>query len=1016
MAITYDPSGGTVADGNIEMVSGTSGTPATFEDIYDADKVGTLALETRTGVSTIDGSTVSCDYNLAPADEIVMGGDKNDLKIIITNWTGITSVTIQMTGTSESGTAQTEDITVTANGTFNLTKLFKTLTTTQVTAISGTGSFDYVLQQDQWGVCSRNDSTDKIQYRFDCDITFGDGSNDWYFKDTEKDVYCTGQFLCEWAGSSGTHIFMLGELNNGSPINGCTIRIPNQSTYFPSNSGSNSCNLYLYACILNIDTFWRHYGEDGLIAVVKNCMYINGRGFRIGGIDSVFTGNVLFNISTYGLTTISPTPLIENNRSYHSSSGVYHAASISGDCEILDLVMSDNTQAIYETNNDYTYLNLINCTSDVWNIVWSGSTDQAMIYRKYSYTILITDEDNVDITNPVVALYDKFYFREFKKSTGALKETESFESGWGNWTTNTSEGAGALWSRHSGSTASSGTGPDSASDGSYYLYCETSNPNNPSKIFDLYLECVEASTIQFDYMLRWPTHSWTTNPKIEVHEWTGSAWNLIISITTPVTTSSTWTTTSELALDNTTRIRIRATGGDGGGNLWHGDMAVDKIIISDLVTEITGLQPIYGHYIQSEGSSINQHGPQKLRIRKYGYYPSSALKEFVKEVYEKNSLREDNSVTQSISEATAHTGIVITEALSNRNLALSIDPQNDSCTTKWNNSNVSVTRYNTSTPSPFPTHYNYTKEWIISSSGTTTDYFEIDVSDDSIDIDNSNVDYSWNYYASLSSTSGVTAVIGLSFRNSSDTEISNDNVTISNSGSLTEQNESGTIPVNTRTIRITLSIVNTDGTNRYLYFAMPRLILTNSEYDNFGIKIDCGGNNLEDVWHYLQQGISKYDDFQGRDGIDWHNMLLRDGSNFKTSRGDYKDSVEIVIQRGVKLSNFSTGTITEYIKDDGTSEIPPTSVDLLVHTITITGADIQNCHVRLMKVSDDSVVLGGLTDIDGNISDNYNYTSDVDVYGWVRKGTTAPFYKQSQLSGTITISGYTTNVTMVEDA
>ena len=60
-----------------------------------------------------------------------------------------------------------------------------------------------------------------------------------------------------------------------------------------------------------------------------------------------------------------------------------------------------------------------------------------------------------------------------------LPSSDSFESPVGNWDNIT--GDNMDWTRKTGSTGSSGTGPSSAYDGSYYYYTESSSPNYPSK-------------------------------------------------------------------------------------------------------------------------------------------------------------------------------------------------------------------------------------------------------------------------------------------------------------------------------------------------------------------------------------------------------------------------------------------------------------------------------------------------------------------------------------------------------
>jgi len=133
-ATTYD-----VTNNRITITGYSEATPCNFNDIYNADKAGTLSLHARTGIAGTDGSAVAVDRAERPTDYIVLGGALNDLYITIVNWSGTDTATIQITGTDRDGTAQTEDIVVTANGNYYTTKWFKTITHTQVTVFTATG-------------------------------------------------------------------------------------------------------------------------------------------------------------------------------------------------------------------------------------------------------------------------------------------------------------------------------------------------------------------------------------------------------------------------------------------------------------------------------------------------------------------------------------------------------------------------------------------------------------------------------------------------------------------------------------------------------------------------------------------------------------------------------------------------------------------------------------------------------------------------------------------------------------
>ena len=62
------------------------------------------------------------------------------------------------------------------------------------------------------------------------------------------------------------------------------------------------------------------------------------------------------------------------------------------------------------------------------------------------------------------------------------------------------------------------------------------------------------------------------------------------------------------------------------------------------------------------------------------------------------------------------------------------------------------------------------------------------------------------------------------------------------------------------------------------------------------------------------------------------------------------------------------------------------------------------------------VALAGLTDASGNISSSKVLSSDQPVTGWIRKGTSSPYYKEGILGGSIdSVTGYTVNTILIED-
>jgi hypothetical protein len=71
--------------------------------------------------------------------------------------------------------------------------------------------------------------------------------------------------------------------------------------------------------------------------------------------------------------------------------------------------------------------------------------------------------------------------------------------------------------------------------------------------------------------------------------------------------------------------------------------------------------------------------------------------------------------------------------------------------------------------------------------------------------------------------------------------------------------------------------------------------------------LNCGGNNIEDVYHYLQAVISSTNTYFNKIGMDWWNMLIRDGDSFKT----VNNGVD-----GVRVINY-TGNISQTQSNSG---------------------------------------------------------------------------------------------------
>jgi hypothetical protein len=157
--------------------------------------------------------------------------------------------------------------------------------------------------------------------------------------------------------------------------------------------------------------------------------------------------------------------------------------------------------------------------------------------------------------------------------------SESFESGLGAWSQ--SSGDDIDWTRRSGSTPSSNTGPSAANSGSFYLYVEASSPNYPSKVAILNSPCYNFSNLS-NPQLTFQYHMYGAamgTLAIQASNDGGNNWVTVWSRSGDQT--NTWSTaTVDLAAyagDNEVRLRVYGL----TGNNFTGDMAIDGIAIEN---------------------------------------------------------------------------------------------------------------------------------------------------------------------------------------------------------------------------------------------------------------------------------------------------------------------------------------------------------------------------------------------------------------------------------------------------
>ena len=170
----------------------------------------------------------------------------------------------------------------------------------------------------------------------------------------------------------------------------------------------------------------------------------------------------------------------------------------------------------------------------------------------------------------------------------SLPYTESFETAFGAWT-NASDDDGN-WTRQSGSTPSTSTGPSAAQDGSYYIYTESSSgsdPGYPNKTASLEFSAnfaeVASPALTFYYHMYGAAMG---NLYVDVYDgtWHMGIWSRSGQQHTSYTDPWTQAVVDLSAYGNLSSVKIRIRGVTGSN--YTSDMAVDNVSVYASVLQI----------------------------------------------------------------------------------------------------------------------------------------------------------------------------------------------------------------------------------------------------------------------------------------------------------------------------------------------------------------------------------------------------------------------------------------------
>ena len=413
--MTYNPSTNTITIIGDATCGDSEANTCGFEDIYNADKAGTLILVDRDGITGADIDPVDNTYPLRPADEKVMGGAKHDLWIEVENWNGLTTARITLIGEDEAGNYQTEDITVTDNGSYYSNELWTELTQTQVTATSGSGSFDYSLIQGQWGVVSKQNNN---QYFFEANLSIGDGSNATYFVDTLKQIIFSDGLGDQDIYVAQNAYFRLGINESGDVTHsGCQITSLTTTSYHPVIK--SEVPIYIYSSSFDAPNAVARIKitDETNISEFRNCLFRKNVHILYGNL---LLHNVVIENVEFGLQSkiADADNVILQKGTYGFYFYIYSGTSTVRNVKIQDFTYDFR---LYLTANDNVYAIDTECS---WNLYWWWMA-QGKLYRQYTFNLKVVDKAGNPIPNAAVKIWDKnnnLVVDETTNSNGEISE------------------------------------------------------------------------------------------------------------------------------------------------------------------------------------------------------------------------------------------------------------------------------------------------------------------------------------------------------------------------------------------------------------------------------------------------------------------------------------------------------------------------------------------------------------------------------------------------------------------
>ncbi|HPF91954.1 MAG TPA: hypothetical protein PLL57_14940, partial [Flavobacteriales bacterium] len=188
----------------------------------------------------------------------------------------------------------------------------------------------------------------------------------------------------------------------------------------------------------------------------------------------------------------------------------------------------------------------------------------------------------------------------------------SFETDFGEWYRSVDDDMDWTW--QTGSTPTANTGPtgDHTTGTGHYLYTESSTPNSPNKVADLYGPCMDLSGLTTAELRFWYHLYGATMGSLRVDVWNGSSWTTGVRTLSGDLGNSWQEAVVDLSAYVGGEIRIRFRGTTGSS--FTSDMAIDDIQITGMAqpaaVQLSMRALLGGPYVSADGLMIDS-----LRVR-----------------------------------------------------------------------------------------------------------------------------------------------------------------------------------------------------------------------------------------------------------------------------------------------------------------------------------------------------------------------------------------------------------------